>query len=148
LTRLQRRLLIAVGVFVFLAISLLLTKAFVGAGAERAKVVDLVRAEARGDAAAVLAQLPRCRADATCAQLSRARTARLRRPGTVQILNFVPSVQVAMTDRAGTARVAWRTDRRQFPVVQCVRVERKGPLTGGGVSLVSVSDPIALDGSC
>jgi hypothetical protein len=32
--------------------------------------------------------------------------------------------------------------------VQCVRVRREGPLTGGGVELLAVSDPIALDGAC
>jgi hypothetical protein len=32
--------------------------------------------------------------------------------------------------------------------VQCVVVKRQGPLTGGGVELVSVSNPIGTDASC
>ena len=146
--RAQRNILIVLGVFAFLAASFFLTKAFVGAGAERAAVLEVLRAQARGDARAVLAHLPTCRADATCTRLAAERAARLKRPGTVQILNFVPSIQVAMTDHTGPARVAWRTDASRFPVVQCVQVERKGPLTGGGVVLMSVSNPIKLDASC
>ena len=139
---------IAFGVFVFLGVSLLLTKAFVGAGNERSKVLDVLRAEARGDGDAVLAQMPKCRRNPVCARVARERTAKLARPGRVQILNFEPSVQVALTNRSGSARVAWRTTERDFPVVQCVVVERKGPLTGGGVELVSISNPIGLSASC
>jgi hypothetical protein len=144
----RRRLLIALGVFTFLGISLLLTKAFVGSNAERAKVVDVLEAQASGDGNAVLALLPQCRRNATCAAITRARTAKLARPGSVQILNFVPSVEVAMTTRTGTARVAWRTTQRKFPVVQCVVVKREGPLTGGKVELISISNPVGLDASC
>jgi hypothetical protein len=139
---------IAFGVFVFLGISLLLTKALVGAGAERSEVLDLLRAQAHGDYNTVLRDLPDCARNAICAKITRDRTAKLARPGNVQILNFVPSVQVTMTDATGTARVAWRTTERHFPVVQCVVVRRQGPLTGGGVKLVSISNPIGLDASC
>jgi hypothetical protein len=55
---------------------------------------------------------------------------------------------VTLTDRSGRARIAWRTDLRTFPVVQCVVVRRQGPLTGGGVELMSISNPIRIDGSC
>jgi hypothetical protein len=144
----RRRLLIAFGVFVFLGISLLLTKAFVGSNAERAKVVDVLKAEAAGDPGRVLGLMPQCRANAACAAITRERTTKLARPGTVQVLNFTPSIQVAMTDQTGTARVAWRTTAKTFPVVQCVVVKREGPLTGGGVELVSISNPIGLDASC
>jgi hypothetical protein len=140
---------IVFGTFVFLGVSLLLTKALVGSGNERASVLEVLHAEARGDSRAVLAELPECRRSTACARLARERTARLARPGKVQILNFVPSVQVALTNRRGTARVAWRTDQKPLPVVvQCVVVRRKGPLSGGGVELVSISNPIGLSGSC
>jgi hypothetical protein len=33
-------------------------------------------------------------------------------------------------------------------VVQCVKARREGPLTGGGVELLALSDPIRLDASC
>ncbi|MDQ5834245.1 MAG: hypothetical protein M3550_14500, partial [Actinomycetota bacterium] len=65
----------------------------------------------------------------------------------VEILNYRPSVRVTMTRRAGTGRVAWRAGR-SLPVVQCVNALREGPLTGGGVELLAISKPIALDASC
>ena len=68
-------------------------------------------------------------------------------PGRVQILTYAPSTRLALTRRAGTGRVAWRAGDG-LPVVQCVRVRRDGPLTGAAVELLSVSAPIASDGSC
>ena len=147
--RRARFILIAFGVFVFLGISAMLARALTGAGAERSLVLEVLRAQARGDAAAVLERLPECEGDATCSRLVRERTPRLARPGRVQILNDQPSVQLALTDRAGVARVAWRADGpERLPVVQCVQVRREGPLTGGGVELVSISGPIGLESPC
>ena len=147
--RVQRRILIAFGIFVFLGISLLLARALTGAGAERSKVLDVLRAQARGDSEAVLAKLPDCRRSTACTRVVRERTAQLRREGKVEILNFQPSVQLALTDTTGTARVAWRADGpKRLPVVQCVQVRRSGPLTGGGVQLVSISNPIGLEAGC
>jgi hypothetical protein len=73
--------------------------------------------------------------------------ARLRRPGTVEILRYDPSVQLALTRRTGTGRVAWRAGAA-LPVVQCVRVRREGPLTGGDAELLSLSDPVGRRGGC
>jgi hypothetical protein len=139
---------IVFGAFVFVGISLLLARALVGTGGERALVIDILEAQARGDVDAVLAEMPRCRRDATCARVTRERVERLARPGDVEILNYRPSAQAAFTDQTGTARVAWRTDREEFPVVQCVVVRRQGPLTGGGVEVVSISNPVGLEASC
>ena len=144
----QRRLLIAFGVFVFLGISFLLARALVGAGNERAAVLQILRAQARGDADGVLALMPRCARNPACAHVTRARTAKLRRPGRVQILNYQPSAEAAFTNQTATGRVAWRTDAKPFPVVQCVVVEREGPLTGGGVHVLSISNPIGLEARC
>ena len=141
--------LIAVGfgIFFFLAVSILLARGLAGAGTERGKVLDVLEAQARGDAGAVLAQLPACRAEPACAQVTRERTAQLRRPGDVQILNYQPSVQVALTRQTGTGRVAWRAGT-STPVVQCVRVRRDGPLSGGDVELLAISAPIGGEASC
>ena len=49
---------IAFGVVVFLTISLLLARGLSGAGVERAKTLDVLEAQARGDAEAVLTRLP------------------------------------------------------------------------------------------
>jgi hypothetical protein len=133
--------------FVFLGLSFLLARGLSGSSTERGKVLDVLRAQARGDAAAVLAQLPACRAEPACVQVTRTRVARLERPGTVQILNYEPSVRLSLTRHSGLGRVAWRAGASR-PVVQCVRVRREGPLTGGGVELVALSNPIGLDQGC
>ena len=138
---------IAFGTFVFLGISFLLARALTGSGAERSRVIDVLRAQARGDADAVLKQLPACAAEPACARVTRERVAELKRPGRVEILTYRPSVRVTMTRRAGTGRVAWRAGE-SLPVVQCVKARREGPLTGGGVELLAISKPIARDASC
>ncbi len=136
------------GAFVFLSVSLLLARALVGTGGERAAVLDVLRAQARGDAKAVLAAMPRCARNPSCVRVTTERTAKLERPGEVQLLNFDPSTQAAFTDQEGYARVAWRTDLERFPVVQCIVVRREGPLTGGTVELISISNPIGLEANC
>ena len=148
MSRRTRITAIVFGTFVFLGITLLLTRAFVGSGNERAIVLDVLRAQAAGDSAGMLEKMPQCRRDRTCTRLTEERAERLARPGSVEILTYTPSVQVALTNREGTGRVAWRTTERPLPVVQCVRVKRQGPLTGGAVELVSVSNPIGNEASC
>jgi hypothetical protein len=135
------------GVFVFLGLSFLLARGLTGSSSERGMVLDVLEAQASGDAAAVLDQLPACRAEPACAQVTRARVRELERAGDVQILNYEPSVRLSLTRRTGTGRVAWRAGEG-LPVVQCVRVRREGPLTGGGVQLLALSDPIGLESSC
>jgi hypothetical protein len=142
-----RYLAIGFAVFVFLGISALLARGLTGAGTERSRVLKVLEAQARGDADAVLAALPACRAQPACAQVTRDRVAQLRRPGTVQILNYVPSVRIALTRQTGVGRVAWRAGTSR-PVVQCVRVRRDGPLTGGDVELLAISAPIGGEESC
>jgi hypothetical protein len=145
----RARIRIAIGfaAFVFLGLSALLARGLTGAGTERSRVLAVIEAQARGDADGVLAALPACRAQPACAQLTRDRVARLRRPGKVQILTYRPSVQVALTRRTGVGRVAWRAGTSS-PVVQCVRVRRDGPLTGAGVELIAISAPIGGEASC
>jgi hypothetical protein len=144
---LKRALAIAFAVFLFLGISALLARSLTGAGSERERVLELLEAQARGDADAVLADLPACRAEPACAQVTRDRVSQLRRPGEVEILTYAPSVRLALTSQVGTGRVAWRAGSSR-PVVQCVRVRRDGPLTGGGVELLSISAPIGGEESC
>lgn len=146
MSRGARITLVLVAVFVFLAISGLLARALTGTGTERAAVLDVLRAQARGDAAGVLSELPACAAEPACVMTTRQRTARLRRPGEVRLLRFEPSVGLTLTRQSGIARVAWSTGGR--PVVQCVRVRRDGPVTGGEVELLSVSAPIGGEAAC
>ena len=79
--------------------------------------------------------------------MTRARVRELERPGAVQILTYRPSTRLSLTRRVGTGRVAWRAGE-SLPVVQCVRVRREGPLTGAGVQLLALSNPIGLDSGC
>ena len=145
----RAKIAIVVGflVFVFLGLAVLLGRGLTGSVSERSAVLDLVEAEAAGDAEAALDVLPACRAEPACAQVVRDRVEELRRPGEVEILTYDPSVQVALTTRTGTGRVAWRAGR-SLPIVQCVRARRDGPLTGADVELLAVSAPIGREESC
>ena len=145
----RARLYIAIGfaAFVFLGLSGLLARALTGAGTERSKVLELLEAQARGDAEAVLDELPACREQPACVEVMRDRVEELRRPGAVEILTYTPSVQVALTTQTGVGRVAWRAGG-SAPVVQCVRVRRDGPLTGADVELLAISAPIGGEESC
>jgi hypothetical protein len=145
--RVRIGLAIAFAVFVFLGLAGLLARGLTGAGAERARVLDVLEAQARGDAAAVLEELPACGAEPACARVTRERVAELERPGRVEILQYSPSVQVALTERTGVGRVAWRADTG-LPVVQCVRVRREGPVTGADVELLAISAPIGPEDAC
>src|SRR5439155_16938064 len=100
----RARLLFAVAfaVFVFLGVSLLLARALSATGTERTRVLDLVRAEARGDARAVLAATPACAHERACASSTEGWLPRLRRPGGVQILQYRPSAELTLTRRVGT----------------------------------------------
>ena len=138
---------LAFALFVFLGLSVLLARGLTGSGAERGAVLELMRAQARGDAGAVLARLPACRREPACADATRGRVARLRRPGEVEILTYTPSTRLALTRKVGTGRVAWRAGG-SLPVVQCVRVRRDGPLTGGAVELLSLSAPVGREAGC
>ena len=149
--RMSRRTVVTAlvfGLFVFVGIAFLLARTLTASGTERGKVLDVVRAQARGDTGAVSAEMPECRAEPACAQLVRDRSAGLRGTGRVQILLYQPArTGLAFGEQRGVGRVAWRAGTGD-PVVQCVRVLRQGPLSGGGVEVRSVSDPIARDGGC
>ena len=87
--RRRTAVMIAAGfaVFVFLGLSLLLARGLTGAGAERGEVLEVLEAQAAGDADSVLAQLPACRAEPACVQVTRARVRQLEQQGAVEILN-------------------------------------------------------------
>ena len=135
------------GTVVFLTISLLLARGLSGAGVERSRTLDVLEAQARGDAAAVLARLAACRRVPACADTTRRRVRGLARPGEVEILSFQPSTRLTVTRQTGSARVAWRIGEGR-PIVQCVRVRRDGALQGGRVELLAISAPIDPQGSC
>ena len=141
-------ILVGFGAFIFLGISLMLARALSATGTERSRVVEIVKAQARGDAKAVLARIPACAREPACASSTGSFVAKLRRPGDIAILQYRPSVQIPLTRAVGTGRVAWRAGSNGFPVVQCVRVRRDGPLTGAAVDVLSISAPIGREASC
>lgn len=145
----RTRIALAIGfaIFVFVGISALLARALTGAGAERAQVLDVLEAQARGDAQGMLAAMPACAAEPACVQVTRRRARELQRPGDVEILTYAPSVRVALSERTGTGRVAWRAGGSR-PVVQCVRVRRDGPLAGADAEVLSISAPIPGEAGC
>jgi hypothetical protein len=143
----QVLILIGFSVFMFLAISALVARSLSATGTERSYVLEVAQAQARGDANAVLAKTPSCAVEPACKTTTEAFVAKLKRPGAVQILRYDPSINLPLTTATGTGRLAWRAGTG-FPVVQCVRVRREGPLSGAQVQLLSISAPIARDGSC
>jgi hypothetical protein len=147
LRRSQRYIVIGIVVFVFLAISAMLARALSATGTERARVLEVAKAQARGDAQAVLRATPACAAQPACAAATKAFVAKLKKPGDVEILQYRPSVNLPLTTQTATGRVAWRAGT-SLPVVQCVRVRREGPVSGAGVELLSISAPIGLDAAC
>ena len=138
---------IVLGTIFFLGTSIMLARGFSATSAERGKVLDVLEAQAAGDTERVLELLPECAAVPACATTVRTRAPRLRRPGEVEILQYQPSVQLAITDEEGPARVAWRAGK-SAPIVQCVQVRRTGALNGARVALISIGGPLAGEGSC
>ena len=127
----------------------MLARALSATGTERARVLEIAEAQARGDAPGGAATArPPARREPACAAATDAFVAKLKRPGDVEILQYRPSVQLPLTDAVGTGRVAWRAGHDGLPVVQCVRVRRDGPLSGAGVELLSISAPIGREASC
>jgi hypothetical protein len=143
-----RILLVALGVLVFLAISAGLARVLSANGAERTAIERVLAAEARGDAAGVIARIDGCAASAACRASARANAARLRSPGKVVLVRLDPSTSFSLGGSDGVARVVWKTPSR-LTTVQCVRVHRGGDVVNGlSIELRSLSRPIARESSC
>jgi hypothetical protein len=141
-------LLIVAGVIAFLAISALLTRALTVGGAEDSAITALVKAEATGSAAQVMAELTGCPASAACRARAQTNATQLRRSGKVSIIQIQPSTGFSLTGTLGTARVAWLAGA-SLPIVQCVRVRHAGDvLRGFDVQLLGVSRRIRSDATC
>jgi hypothetical protein len=137
----RRRLALGAALLAFLAVSVVLARWLQADGAERAKVLRLLRAQARGDADAMARELERC--DPACRRLA----ARLRRPGEVEIVRYDSATARSFGTTTGPTRVVWRTPRT-LTFVQCVTVERSGSAADRRVRLTGLSGPIARQGGC
>jgi hypothetical protein len=136
------------GVVLFVAVSSIAARFFSAENVERDHELILLQAQAKGDAAGMLAQLPGCASRPSCLATVRSDAARLRRPGSVLILSTQTTTNHSLTSSTGETRLAWKAGGR-FPVVQCIRVRRSGNfITGIGIALQAVSAPIADTADC
>ncbi len=145
----RRRVLIALGVVVFLAVSFQLARFLTAENVERAAVYALLRDEARGDAGAVAARLEGC--DASCAQRVATIVARVRRPGEVNILRLDLAANFALSERVARSRVAWAADAAAggVAIVQCITVRRRWSfVSGASVTLLRLSAPLPPEKGC
>src|SRR3954465_5794581 len=99
------RVLIPVAVVVFLLVSAGIARALSAAAAERGAIGELVRVEAKGDAAGGVTRLEGC--DPACARAQRRNATRLRRRGAIRVLNLEPSTRFALGGVRAKTRVAW-----------------------------------------
>jgi hypothetical protein len=143
-----RILLLLAGLLVFVAISGGLARVLSANGAEQSAIVMLLRAQARGDAAAMIAQLAGCAQRPACVADARRTAARLRSPGQVVLVRLDASTSFSLGGHDGIARVVWKTPSRTT-VVQCVDVHRGGDVVGGlSVQLRALSRPIGHQAAC
>jgi hypothetical protein len=142
----RRWALVAAAVVVFLVVSALLSRWLGTENAERDAVLTVLRAQAKGDADAMLREID-CRDDA-CRQQVRANAQRLRASGDVTIVRIDSATAHSLTGRTGPTRVVWITPGR-LTTVQCVEVRRSGtPLSGQSVTLLDLSAPIGRQAAC
>ena len=141
---------IGFGVFVFLGIS---RAAGARAGGDRRRArrrrSSVARAEARGDADAVLGKTPACAAQPACAPpreafVGQAQAAR----ATSRSCSYHAVGPAAADARRSAPAASPGAPGKGLPVVQCVRVQRDGPLTGARVVLLSISAPIKRESDC
>jgi hypothetical protein len=143
-------LVLVVGVIVFLAISTVLARFFSVDDLERDEDLALIQAEARGDVAGMASHLSGCPQRPSCVARLRQIDAnpRVRRPGSIKILDLESATGDTLTAKTGVSRVAW-TVIGTLPVVQCVEVKRTGNfLTGIHLQLLWISSPIRNEADC
>jgi hypothetical protein len=145
----QRHAIVLLAVAAFVLVSFLVARWLSAENRERTAVVDLLRAQARGDASAMLASLDGCAGDAGCRAAVERNARALRRSGSVRVLRVDSATSHALLADEGPTRVAWDVGGESLPVVQCVQVERRGlPLLGGEIALSAIGPRIAGDAPC
>ena len=142
----KRLAIIVACVVVFLGVSAVVARWLSADTDERAQVVELLRAQARGDADDMLRRLE-CR-DAACEEVVRANARKLRGRGELKVALYQSATAHALGSRTKFTRVVWFTPDR-LTTVQCVLVRRTGNvLAGTSVSLLRLSAPIGRESSC
>jgi hypothetical protein len=145
-----RRLALAAAVVAFLGVSALVARWLAADARERAAVVRLLEAQARGDAAAMAAELTGC--EARCRATAGALAERLDGPGEVEVVRYDSATARALGAETGPTRVVWQRGTGgadALPTVQCVTVRRTGSaLAGPQVDLVAIGPPIGREAGC
>ena len=145
----MKRALIVVAVLAVLAGSVVVARWINNDTVERARVVELLRAQLRGDAPAMLRGLEGCR-DPACVAVVRANARRLRRDAELKVALYQSQTAHALRTRTKFTRVVWFPSGREAQTtVQCVLVRREGNVFAGmTVSLLRVTAPIGRESSC
>jgi hypothetical protein len=142
----SRRIALVTGALAFVAIALVVGRWLQADNVERAKVLRLLEAQARGDAAGMAREVEPC--DGTCQEAMVRLAGRMRVPGAVEIVRLDSPTSHAVREETGVSRVVWRAGDG-LPTVQCVTVRRKGnALSGPRVTLTAVSAPIGREAGC
>jgi hypothetical protein len=144
-----KRVLVVVAVLAVLAVSVVIARWINNDTVERARVVELLRDQLRGDAPAMLRRLEGC-TDAPCVAVVRANARRLRRDAELKIALYQSQTAHALRSRTKFTRVVWfPAGREAETTVQCVLVHREGNVFAGmTVSLLRVTAPIGRESSC
>jgi hypothetical protein len=142
-------LIVGLVVVVFVIVGGALARVFSADSAERSAITTLLQDEARGDTAAVIADITRCNESAACRARAATNAAALKGPGAISILLLEESTgSFTVSTTKGVSRVAWRKGSG-LPIVQCVLVRRSGnPITGIHIELLTVSKRIRSDTAC
>jgi hypothetical protein len=143
----KRRIAIAAAAAIFIALSVVVARWLQADNAERSRVHELLRAQARGDAGAMARAIDGC--DSACAGDLSALARRLGRgSGDVEIVRYDSRTAHALGPETAPTRVVWAA-KGGLPTVQCVLVRRTGTaLSGPAVSLLRLSAPIGRQAGC
>jgi len=144
-----KRALIVLAVLVVVGGSFVVARWINNDTVERARVVELLREQLRGDAAAMLRGLEDCE-DPRCVAVVRANAQRLRRDAELKVALYQSQTAHALRSRTKYTRVVWFASGREAETtVQCVLVSRAGNvLAGMTVNLLRVTAPIGRESSC
>ncbi|MCX6393965.1 MAG: hypothetical protein NTY57_03820 [Solirubrobacterales bacterium] len=149
MSRPARIALIFAGVVAFIVISLGVGRMLGARDSERVLVEQIIRAQAKGDTAALIKDLPDCGAGTKCNKQITALVKRVQGPTlTLETLQITRGAGFGAGGATGVARIAWHLGKR-LPVVQCLGIKRTGNVISGfAIHLTSVSNPIAREGAC
>jgi hypothetical protein len=147
-SRVSRIALITLAVLLFGVVSVFVGRLLGASTAARDDVTEVIKLQARGDAAGVARRIEGCRAEPACTARIAAQVRRLRARGRVRIVRIDDVAKLSLASRTDTARVVWKAGAR-LPTVQCVRVRRAGnPFRGYDIHVLSLGPPIGREASC